>query len=101
VLELSGLYRHFRVTVSSEEVARGKPAPDVYLEAARQLRVPPERCAAIEDSNAGVRSADTAGMHVVAIPHGGYPLDEDVLAAADVLLGSIDQLSPAIIEPDG
>jgi HAD superfamily hydrolase (TIGR01509 family) len=68
-LELAGLATFFRVTVSSEEVARGKPAPDVYLEAARRLGVPAERCAAIEDSHSGIRSAKAAGMRVVAIPN--------------------------------
>jgi hypothetical protein len=52
VFERSGLTGCFRTTVSSEEVARGKPAPDVYLEAAARLGVPPERCAAAEDSPA-------------------------------------------------
>ncbi len=67
VLQLGGLEQFFRVTVSSEEVARGKPAPDVYLEAARRLEVPPERCVAIEDSENGIRAAKAAGMRVVAI----------------------------------
>lgn len=98
VLELAGLERYFRATVSSEEVGQGKPAPDVYLEAARGLGVPPERCAAVEDSNAGIRSAKAARMHVVAIPHPAYPLDEDVRRAADVVLASIDQLTADIIK---
>ena len=97
VLELAGLDRYFRATVSSEEVARGKPAPDVYLEAARRLGVRPQRCAAVEDSNAGTRSAKAACMRVVAIPHPDYPLDGDALAAADVVLASIDELVPAMI----
>jgi HAD superfamily hydrolase (TIGR01509 family) len=94
VLELSGLARHFRVTVSSEEVARGKPAPDVYLEAARRLGVPPERCAAIEDSENGIRSARAAGMRVLAIPNPQYPPEDDALALADEVLRSIAELTP-------
>ena len=86
MLELAELTEFFRATVSSEEVPRGKPAPDVYLEAARRLGVPPEVCAAIEDSHAGIRSAKAAGMRVVAIPNPHYPPDEDALAAADVVL---------------
>ncbi len=62
-----------RVTVSSEEVPRGKPAPDVFLEAAPRLKVAPERCAAIEDSGNGIRAADAAGMHIIAIPNRRYP----------------------------
>src|SRR6266568_3708302 len=80
VLELTGLADCFRATVSSEEVEHGKPAPDVYLEAARRLGVAPERCTAVEDSHAGIRSAKAAGMRVVAIPNAAYPPDEEALA---------------------
>jgi len=96
-LELAGLARFFRATVSSEEVARGKPAPDVYLEAARRLGVPAERCAAVEDSHSGIRSAKAAGMCVLAIPNPHYPPDEDALAEADVVLTSIGELRPELI----
>lgn len=98
VLELSGLAQFFRVTVSSEEVSRGKPAPDVYLEAARELGVPPERCAAVEDSRNGIRSANAAGMRVIAIPNPHFPPGEDALALADVTLGSLAELTPSIVE---
>ena len=98
VLKLSGLARHFRATVSSEEVARGKPAPDVYLEAARRLGAAPERCAAVEDSHSGIRSAKAAGMRVVAVPNASYPPDEQALAAADVVLDSLAELDAAAIE---
>lgn len=94
VLELSGLAPLFRATVSSEEVARGKPAPDVYLEAAKRVGVDASRCAAIEDSHSGIRSAKAAGMRVVAIPNRSFPPDEDALAEADVVLGSLEQLTP-------
>ena len=94
VLELSGLARHFRATVSSEEVPRGKPAPDVYLEAARRLGVDPRRAAAVEDSHSGIRSAKAAGMRVIAIPNATYPPDEEALAEADVVLASLDELTP-------
>ncbi|HTZ06433.1 MAG TPA: HAD family phosphatase [Gaiellaceae bacterium] len=98
VLELSGLAAFFRTTVSSEEVGRGKPAPDVYLEAARRLGVAPERCAAIEDSHAGIRSAHAAGMRVVAIPNPSYPPDAGALAQADVILRSLTELEPETLE---
>lgn len=96
-LELACLAPHFAVTVSSEEVARGKPAPDVFLEAARRLGVPAERCAAVEDSGNGIRSAHAAGMRVLAIPNTHYPPAEDALALADVVLGSLDELRPEIV----
>jgi HAD superfamily hydrolase (TIGR01509 family) len=97
VLDLSGLARFFRVTVSSEEVSRGKPAPDVYLEAARSLEVPPERCAAVEDSHNGIRSAKAAGMRVIAIPNQHYPPGEEALSLADVRLSSLAELTPSIV----
>ena len=96
-LELAGVADCFRVTVSSEEVARGKPAPDVYLEAARRLAVAPERCAAVEDSHAGIRAAKAAGMRVVAIPNPSYPPDEEALAAADAIIRSLDELTPEVL----
>jgi HAD superfamily hydrolase (TIGR01509 family) len=97
VLELSDLGRHFAATVSSEEVARGKPAPDVYLEAARRLDVDPGRCTAIEDSDPGIRSAKAAGMRVVAIPNPGYPPRDEALAAADVVLSSLADLDEHVM----
>ena len=96
-LEVSGLAPHFRVTVSSEEVERGKPAPDVYLEAARRLEVEPSRAAAIEDSASGLRSAHAAGMFVVAIPNRAFPPPDEVVALADVVLDSITGLEPEIL----
>jgi HAD superfamily hydrolase (TIGR01509 family) len=97
VLELSGLAPFFKVTVSSEEVARGKPAPDVYLEATRRLGVTPDRSAAIEDSENGIRAAKAAGMRVVAIPNPHFPPDPEALEQADVTLGSLAELSPATV----
>jgi len=93
VLDLAGLTDCFRATVSSEEVARGKPAPDVYLEAARRLGVPPGRCAAVEDSHAGIRSAKSAGMRVVAIPNAAYPPDAETLTLADAVVASLEELT--------
>ena len=97
VLEKAGLDGCFRVTVSSEEVARGKPAPDVYLEAARRLGVEPARCAAVEDSHGGIRSAKAAGMWVVAIPNPTYPPDDEALELADVTIDSLERLTPELV----
>jgi HAD superfamily hydrolase (TIGR01509 family) len=98
VLAHAGLDDLFEVTVSSEEVPRGKPAPDVYLEAARRLGVPPSRCAAVEDSANGIRAAKAAGMSVIAIPNPRYPPPEDALALADAVLGSLAELTPDAVE---
>ena len=92
-----GLARFFRATVSSEEVPRGKPAPDVYLEAARRLGVSPSDAAAIEDSRNGILSARAAGTRVVAIPNDDFPPDEEALAQADVVLRSLVELTPEVV----
>ena len=97
VLQTAGIESLFETAVSSEEVARGKPAPDVYFEAARRLGVEPVRCAAVEDSHAGIRSAKAAGMRVVAVPNPHFPPDDAALAQADVVLGSIAELSVEVI----
>jgi len=94
VLSTAGIADRFSATVSSEEVERGKPAPDVYLEAARRLGVEPRRSAAVEDSRNGIRSARAAGMSVVAIPNPRYPPGDDALADADLVLRSLDELTP-------
>jgi HAD superfamily hydrolase (TIGR01509 family) len=88
----------FRATVSSEEVARGKPAPDVYLEAARRLGIRPEDAVAIEDSANGIRSAKAAGMGVVAVPNPHFPPSPEVLAGADVVLESLAGLTADAVE---
>jgi HAD superfamily hydrolase (TIGR01509 family) len=92
-LSQSGLDRYFQATVSSEEVARGKPAPDVYLEAARRLSIEPSEAVAVEDSHNGILAAVAAGMHTIAIPHADFPPGDDALAAADEVLGSIRELA--------
>jgi len=97
VLTMAGLDRLFAVTVSSEEVARGKPAPDVYLEAARRLGVAPEACAVIEDSTNGILAAVAAAMTVVAIPNPHFPPRADALDMADRVLPAITDLTPEIL----
>ena len=93
VLASAGLTGVFRTTLSTEEVPRGKPSPDVYLEAARRLGLDPVDCAAVEDSSNGLRAAAAAGMAVVCVPHGVYPPAEDALAMTDLVIGSLDELT--------
>jgi HAD superfamily hydrolase (TIGR01509 family) len=94
-LELSGLGPLFAATVSSEEVARGKPAPDVYLEVLRRMDANPARSVAVEDSENGIRAAKAAGMRVLALPNAHYPPDPGALAEADDVLASLDELTAA------
>jgi HAD superfamily hydrolase (TIGR01509 family) len=94
VLQAAGLAEAFEATVSSEEVGAGKPAPDVYLEAAKRLGVEPAECVAIEDSANGLRSAHAAEMAVIAIPNRDFPPDPEALALADVVLDSLEELNP-------
>ena len=98
-LDLMGIADRFQATVSSEEVGRGKPAPDVYVEAARRLGVDPTHAAAIEDSHNGIRAAKAAGMRVVAIPNRHFPPDDDALALADLVLNELAELTPETVEP--
>ncbi|MBV9001491.1 MAG: HAD family phosphatase [Solirubrobacterales bacterium] len=98
VLAATGLAGVFGATVSGEEVARGKPAADIYLEAARRLGADPLRSAAVEDSSNGLRAAAAAGMRVVAFPNREFPPSEDALALASLVLGSLDELTPQALE---
>jgi HAD superfamily hydrolase (TIGR01509 family) len=100
-LAAAGLTAAFAATVSSEEVRRGKPAPDVYLQAARRLGVSPSAAVAVEDSANGIRSAHAAGMRVIAVPNIRYPPAEDALALASARLDSIRDLTPALIDQIG
>jgi HAD superfamily hydrolase (TIGR01509 family) len=98
-LDLMGIAESFRATVSSEEVSRGKPAPDVYLEASRRVGVDPDRAAAVEDSENGILAAKAAGLRAIAIPNRHFPPAEDALAQADVALESLAELTPEVVEP--
>jgi HAD superfamily hydrolase (TIGR01509 family) len=93
VLDASGLRAAFAAAVSSEEVARGKPAPDVYLEAAARLGVAPGACAAVEDSSNGLRSAAAAGLAVIAVPRPEYPPAAEALDQARLVLDSLTELT--------
>ena len=97
-LAVAGLAGEFGATVSSEEVKRGKPAPDVYLEAARRLGVPADRCVAIEDSSNGLRSAAAAEMIVLAVPNEHYPPTDDALALAAARVDTLLDVTPELVE---
>ena len=102
VLDAAGLRGSFRVAMSSEQVARGKPAPDIYLAVTSRLGVPPGACVAIEDSSNGLRSAAAAGMTVIAVPHPKYPPAPDALDSARLVLSGLAELTPdAVAALDG
>jgi HAD superfamily hydrolase (TIGR01509 family) len=96
-LELAGFRDAFRVTVSSEEVERGKPDPDVYLEAARRMGVDAARCVAIEDSSNGLRAAAAAEMTVIAVPNPHYPPDADAVALAAATVSVVGEVTPELV----
>ncbi|HEY4277084.1 MAG TPA: HAD family phosphatase [Conexibacter sp.] len=98
VVQQAGWAKTIAVTVSSEEVAAGKPAPDVYLEAARRLGVEPAHAVAIEDSTNGLLSGAAAGLRVIAIPNPAHPPAPHSLDVAAVVLPSIEQLAPAVVD---
>jgi HAD superfamily hydrolase (TIGR01509 family) len=97
VLELAGIAGDFQSTVSSEEVGAGKPAPDVYLEAAKRLGKEAAACVAIEDSTNGIRSAHAAGMGVVAVPNRDFAPEPDALALADERVESLTEVTPEAV----
>ena len=100
-VELAGLQDDFKVTVSSEEVGRGKPEPDVFLAAAEQLGVDPAECVVIEDSANGIKAAVAAGMKVVAAPNADFPPPQDALDLAHVVIDRVADLTNGIIEKAG
>ena len=100
-LEATDLVDTVGFTISSENVGAGKPRPDVYLRAAHGLGVPPEECAAVEDSSNGLRAAAAAGMTVFAVPNPHFPPAEDALAGAHRVLGAIGELPAAVHELAG
>jgi HAD superfamily hydrolase (TIGR01509 family) len=97
-LERAGMASAFTVLVSSDEVARGKPAPDVYLLAAERLKVAPSACAAIEDSSNGIRAALAAGMATIAVPNATYPPAKEILAQATLVLPSLVALTQEVTD---
>jgi beta-phosphoglucomutase-like phosphatase (HAD superfamily) len=93
VLTTADLLDSFAIAMSTEQVAHGKPAPDIYLAVATKLGVAPSECAAVEDSTNGLRSAAAAGLAVIAVPHPSYPPDPGALAQAKLVLSGLSELT--------
>jgi HAD superfamily hydrolase (TIGR01509 family) len=98
VLQRAGLAGCFSATVSGDEVARGKPSPDVYMAAAEKLGVEARQAAAVEDSTNGLRAAAAAEMLVIAVPNREFAPTEDALALAALVVESVGELTPDLIE---
>ena len=97
IMRITGLGPYFKVQVSADEVGRGKPAPDVFLEAARRLGIPPTQMLGIEDSGNGIRSLKAANMKAIAVPTPELPLAPEVEAMADVVLTSLESFDLPLI----
>jgi HAD superfamily hydrolase (TIGR01509 family) len=97
VTQLMGIDKLFRTMVFGDDMARGKPAPDIYLETARRLAMNPADCAGVEDSGNGVRSLKAAGMKIIAVPSPGFPLSQELLALADRVLPSLTEFSAELV----
>jgi len=97
VLDGGSIRGEFKVLVSTDEVVAGKPAPDVYIETARRLKVRVERCVVVEDSSNGIKSAATAGARVIAIPNSAHPPDRETLSLAALVLADISSLTAEVV----
>ncbi|WP_040162131.1 HAD family hydrolase [Nigerium massiliense] len=96
-LDAIGVRDAVSVVVSTEEVANGKPEPDGYLEACRQLGVDPAASVAVEDSGNGAKSALAAGMKTVVIPPAFHPPSDDILQRCDAVLDGLADLTPDLV----
>lgn len=94
--EVLGIAEILAATITTEECAHGKPAPDAYLAACAALNVRPEHCVAVEDARPGILSALDAGLAVVAVPQASHMPPEDLLRRATVL-GSLDELTVELV----
>jgi HAD superfamily hydrolase (TIGR01509 family) len=98
VVSLTRLERFLKATVSGSDVTRGKPAPDIYFEAAHRLGVPPKQCVGIEDSANGIASVKAAGMFCIAVPTPAYPVPQEILDSADRVLSSLEAFSVGLVQ---
>jgi len=98
VIAQLGLDQYFHATASSDEVRQGKPAPDVYLLACKRLGVPPAEATGFEDSGNGILAAKNAGLRVIAVPNADFPPAATSLARADLVLHSLTEFKPDMVD---
>jgi mannitol-1-/sugar-/sorbitol-6-/2-deoxyglucose-6-phosphatase len=98
VMRLTGLDQVFEAIVYGDDMPNGKPAPDIYLETARRLNIPPAQCVGIEDSANGIRSVKAAGMIAIAVPSPEFPLPDEVLRLADQVMPSLETFSVELVQ---
>lgn len=98
VTALTGLDQVFEVMVFGDDIPNGKPSPDIYLEALRQLGMPANTALGIEDSGNGIRSLKAAGMKAIAAPSPDFQLSEEILTLADIKIDSLEEFSLALVE---
>jgi HAD superfamily hydrolase (TIGR01509 family) len=98
VIQDSALRDQFQAVVCTDDLPRGKPAPDVYLEAARRLGVTPEMCVCVEDSPNGVLAGKAAGMKVIAVPDERFNPNPEVIRQAEIVLGSLEEFTIELLE---
>jgi HAD superfamily hydrolase (TIGR01509 family) len=101
VLQLTHLDTVFEAVVYGDDMAHGKPAPDIYLEALRRLETPPSAALGIEDSGNGLRALKAAGMYAIAAPSPDFPLADDVLRLADAHIASLEEFSLELVRAIG
>lgn len=101
VLRLTGLDQVFLAATCGDEVARGKLAPDIYLDVLRKIGVAPRNAVGVEDSGNGMRSLEAAGMAIIAAPGPGFPMGAELLALADQCIADMDELSVEMVEDMG
>jgi len=90
VLKLTGLLPYFKVIVTGEEISRSKPAPDIFLLAAKKLELPPDQCLVIEDAVNGIKAAKNAGMKCIAIT---TTHSAEMLQEADLIIDTYEALN--------
>ena len=101
VLSLTGLDQIFEIMIYGDDIPNGKPAPDIYIEAMKQLGVNPAVTIGIEDSANGIRALKAAGMYAIAAPSPGFPLPVEIVEMSDAIIHSMEDFSTQLVHAIG